>query len=109
MTAVKATRTFAKRAVKLLGEAGVAALGAYLAARPESGAIVPGSGGVRKLRWRLPGRGRRGGARVLHLYLKHRETTWLLDLYAKNEKSDLSAAYLKAIRALVAAIKAAPE
>lgn len=107
MATVKTTATFDRRAARLLGEMAVAELSAYLAAHPEAGDVVAGTGGVRKVRWALPGRGKRGGARALHLHLRHKDTLWLLDLYAKSEKADLSAADLKAVRAVVAAIKAA--
>jgi hypothetical protein len=63
--------------------------------------------GAVRLRWRLPGRGKSGGARVLHLYLKHREATWLLDIQAKSEKANLSPGDLRAARAVAGAIKAA--
>jgi len=77
-----------------------------VAANPEAGDVVPGTGGLRKLRWGMAGQGKRGGARVLQLYLKHRSTVWLLDVYGKREKADLSPADKKAIKKVVAAIKA---
>lgn len=64
----------------------------FLAANPESGDLVPGEGGIRKLRWRDPrrGKGKRGGLRIIYYcFLADREI-WLLTLYDKNEASDLS-------------------
>jgi hypothetical protein len=69
-----------------------------LIARPEAGDVIPGSGGVRKLRWRGAGRGKRGGLRVIYfLKLAHGEI-WLLSLYAKNEAENISATTLRRIK-----------
>ncbi|MBI4967249.1 MAG: type II toxin-antitoxin system RelE/ParE family toxin [Rhodospirillales bacterium] len=105
MRRLKATRTYLKRAKRLLDAAALDALHDFVAANPEAGDIVAGTGGVRKLRWGLAGQGKRGGVRVIHLYLGHRETIWLLDIYAKREQADLSPDDVKAIRRVVAAIK----
>jgi len=60
--------------------------------------VIPGSGGVRKLRWRGAGRGKRGGLRVIcFLKLAHGEI-WLLSLYAKNEAENISATTLRRIK-----------
>jgi hypothetical protein len=65
---------------------------------PESGALVAGSGGVRKLRWAQPGRGKRGGIRVIY-YAKTREgVIWLLTIYAKNEEENIPAHVLRKIK-----------
>ena len=73
-------------------------LQAALAEAPESGAVVPGSGGVRKLRWAQPGRGKRGGIRVIY-YAKTREgVIWLLTIYAKNEEKNIPAHVLRKIK-----------
>lgn len=65
---------------------------------PEGGALVPGSGGVRKLRWAQPGRGKRGGIRVIY-YAKTREgVIWMLTIYAKNEEANIPAHVLRKIR-----------
>lgn len=107
MVKVKATDTFRARAARLLAAEERAALYAFLADNPTAGDIVGGTGGVRKLRWRMAGRGTRGGARVLHLCLKHVDTVWLLDACGKREQADPSPADAKAIRAAVAIIKKA--
>ena len=62
----------------------------YLAAHPESGDLIPGTGGVRKLRWALAGRGKRGGARVVYFVHSKRLPLFLLTAYAKNQRADLS-------------------
>lgn len=65
---------------------------------PERGALVAGSGGVRKLRWAQPGRGKRGGIRVIY-YSKAREgIIWMLTIYAKNEEENIPAHVLRKIK-----------
>lgn len=74
---------------KLMREDERMALIDYLAANPDTGDLIPGSGGVRKLRWALEGRGKRGGARVIY-YFRNKDVPLLaLDAYAKNERLDL--------------------
>ena len=69
-----------------------------LAEAPERGAIVPRSGGVRKLRWAQPGRGKRGGIRLIY-YAKTREgVIWMLTIYAKNEEQNIPAHVLRKIK-----------
>jgi len=61
---------------------------AYLAANPTAGDLIPGTGGVRKLRWRLEGRGKRGGARVIHFFHNAQLPLFVLTAFAKNERTD---------------------
>ena len=63
-----------------------------LAAAPEHGDVIPGTGGFRKLRWTDPrrGKGRRGGLRVIYYYFPGEQQIWLITLYGKNEASDLT-------------------
>ena len=65
--------------------------------RPDAGSIVSGSGGVRKIRWGLRGRGKRGGIRVIYYWKKPDGEIWLLTLYAKNEKGTIPGHILKQI------------
>jgi hypothetical protein len=69
-----------------------------LAEAPERGAIVPGSGGVRKLRWAQPGRGKRGGIRVIYYAKMHEGAIWMLTIYAKNEEQNIPAHVLRKIK-----------
>jgi hypothetical protein len=69
-----------------------------LVVNPEAGDVIPGSGGVRKLRWGVAGRGKRGGIRVIYfLRLAHGEI-WMLTLYAKNVSDKIPATVLKKIK-----------
>lgn len=105
MAAVKATNVYLKRARRLLSPAEQDAFHRHVAAHPDGGDIVAGTGGVRKVRWGMAGQGKRGGVRALHLYLRHKDTVWMLDIYAKREKADLTPDDVRAIRRLVQAIK----
>ena len=77
---------------KLLSDEELALLIDYLAYNPAAGDLIPGTGGVRKLRWGLEGRGKRGGARVIYFYHYADVPLFALTAYAKNERSDLSQA-----------------
>ncbi|HRE61829.1 MAG TPA: type II toxin-antitoxin system RelE/ParE family toxin [Micropepsaceae bacterium] len=74
----------------------------YLAYNPVSGDLIPGTGGVRKLRWNLDGRGKRGGARVIYFFHDAGMPLFALTAYAKNAKADLSQADRNEFRQLTA-------
>jgi mRNA-degrading endonuclease RelE of RelBE toxin-antitoxin system len=75
-----------------LDDDGFAELQRYLAKNPEAGDMVPGAGGIRKLRWKdsSRGKGRRGGLRVVYYCFLSEQEIWLLTLYGKNEAVDLT-------------------
>lgn len=74
------------------------ALQLWLAHQPESGELIPGSGGCRKLRWRMEGRGKRGGVRVIY-YLKARDgRIWLLTIHGKGVVENIPGHVLKVLR-----------
>jgi hypothetical protein len=75
---------------KFLTEAERARLVDYLAYNPTAGDLIQGTGGVRKLRWALEGRGKSGGARVIYFYHNAGVPVFALTAYAKNDRSDLS-------------------
>ena len=84
------TPEFLSATRKLLTAEERAMLVDYLAHNPAAGDLVAGTGGVRKLRWGLEGRGKRGGARVIYFYRSADIPLFALTAYAKNERADLS-------------------
>jgi hypothetical protein len=84
------TPEFLSATRKLLTDEEQTVLIDYLAHNPAAGELVPGTGGVRKLRWGLEGRGKRGGARVVYFYHNADIPLFALTAYAKNERADLS-------------------
>jgi hypothetical protein len=67
----------------------------FMMQNPEAGQLVPGSGGVRKLRWRRPGVGKRGGLRVIHFVRYELSEFWMLTIYAKAKRENVPAHILK--------------
>ena len=65
---------------------------------PEAGDLIPGSGGVRKLRWAFAGRGKRGGLRIIYYAQTRQGRIWMLTLYAKNVMGNISANVLRQIK-----------
>ena len=65
---------------------------------PEAGSVIPGSGGVRKFRWGVAGRGKRGGLRVIYFLRTRQGQIWMLTLYAKNEAESIPAHVLRQIK-----------
>lgn len=78
----------------------------YLAANPEAGEIMVGTGGARKLRWRRPGTGKSGGYRVITYYAGRALPVFLLTLYAKGERANLSPTERNALRGILSGIAA---
>ncbi|MDF1624321.1 MAG: type II toxin-antitoxin system RelE/ParE family toxin [Pseudohongiella nitratireducens] len=70
----------------------------HVATNPFAGDVVPGSGGVRKLRWTYQGAGKRGGVRVIYFYRTVSDEVWLLKMYAKNERENIPAHELRRIK-----------
>ena len=99
MTVVE-TEEFLRKAKPLMSETEREELVAFLGANPEAGKIVAETGGVRKVRWGLAGRDKRGGARVIYYYHGARLPLFLLTAYPKNEKTDLSRAERDAMKRL---------
>ena len=92
------TRLFTRLVQEYLTDDEYRELQALLIEQPEAGAVIPGSGGVRKLRWRAPGRGRRGGYRVIYYAKIQQGIIWMLTLYAKNVADNIPVHVLRRIR-----------
>lgn len=84
------TPTFTRQITALLTDEEYRGFQSRLAANPELGARIKGSGGIRKIRVALPGRGKRGGARVIYYWAVRRDLILLLYAYPKNVTADLS-------------------
>jgi hypothetical protein len=102
--AVVETSEFLAVARKLMREDERAALVDYLAGNPLSGDLIAGTGGVRKLRWALEGRGKRGGARVIYFFHSEKLPLFIFTMYAKNVQSDLSDADRNELRLITKSI-----
>jgi hypothetical protein len=84
------TPTFTRLVVDLLTDDEYAGLQNVLVESPESGDIIKGGGGIRKLRYAQPGRGKSGGVRVIYYWLRDDHQIYMLLIYPKSKKDDLT-------------------
>ena len=75
-----------------------AELQAYMTEHPEAGDLIRGSGGLRKLRWRRTGTGKRGGLRVIYFVRYRPDEFWMLTLYAKAKLDSVPAEVLRRLK-----------
>lgn len=92
------TPFFTKALEHYLDDDEYAKLQLHLNERPEAGALVPSSGGVRKLRWAVAGRGKRGGLRVIYYLRSARGQIWMLTLYGKSVRENVPAHVLRQMK-----------
>jgi len=92
------TPVFYRRVQQYMDDDEYGELQMFLAARPDAGRIIKGSGGMRKLRWAGSGRGKRGGLRVIYYWWVAKDRISLLLVYPKNEMDDLTAEQLKMLK-----------
>ncbi len=97
------TSLFTKQVEKLLTDEAYRLLQSELAKRPDLGVLVPGSGGLRKVRWGHQGQGKRGGVRVIYYWAVTSEHLLMLLMYPKNVQDNLSQAQLKMLKQIVEA------
>lgn len=97
------TRAFSGRIDDLLSQEEYRTLQVHLVRRPDAGDAIPGTGGLRKIRWGSKGRGKRGGCRVIYFW--HRVSSRLLMLFAfsKNERADIGPGQKRLLRQIVEA------
>ena len=99
--AVSETPLFRRSALAIMPEAAIEALIDHLARNPLDGDVVPGTGGLRKIRWVLPGRGKRGGGRVIYYYHDADMPLFLLLAYAKSASKDVEPGEKRRLMTLV--------
>jgi mRNA-degrading endonuclease RelE of RelBE toxin-antitoxin system len=95
------TPIFTKRVQEILTEDEYRLFQFKLIENPEAGNIIPGSAGIRKIRWTGAGRGKRGGSRILYYWQNKQNTILMLFIFNKNEKADLSKDQLKKFKSIV--------
>lgn len=101
------SREFTEWVEEYLTDAGLAALQRDLLKHPDAGDVMPGCGGLRKLRIADPsrGKGKRGGVRVIYLRVPEADVVFLMDGYGKGERDDLTASARELLKALAGRFK----
>jgi len=92
------TKLFTRLVQEYLSDDEYRALQHALLQDPEAGAVIPGSGGVRKMRWAVAGRGKRGGLRVIYFLRTRQGQIWMLTMYPKNVAENIPAHVLRQIK-----------
>lgn len=100
MTVVE-TPFFLRKSATLMDEAERSDLVLFLGLNPDAGDVIRGTGGVRKARWAAPGKGKSGGFRVVYYFYSETFPLFLLTVYAKNEKANLTKAERNELKKLV--------
>lgn len=95
------TSIFTKKITSLLNDEEYRSLQNLLLETPSIGDIIQGSGGIRKIRWGISGRGKRGGARIIYYWENNQQQIFMLYAYAKNEQDDLTKEQLSILKQVV--------
>ena len=95
------TSIFTRKIRELISDEEYGELQFTLVQKPDTGVVIPQSGGIRKIRWSGSGRGKRGGIRVIYYWYVNEQQIYMLLAYAKNEQANFSAAQLKVLKKLV--------
>jgi hypothetical protein len=95
------TSVFTRQICELMEDREYGELQAELVARPDSGKVIPGGGGIRKLRWAGKGRGKRGGARIIYYWFAGPRKLLMLFAYPKTMQADLTRKQLQTLRHIV--------
>ncbi|MGV1014419.1 MAG: type II toxin-antitoxin system RelE/ParE family toxin [Methyloceanibacter sp.] len=102
---VAETPLFVRQAEKIWGDAEREAFVDFIARNPESGDVIPETGGVRKIRWAKAGSGKRGGVRVIYFFHHAESPLYLLMVFAKAQRENLSPNDKRMLRQLATALK----
>jgi hypothetical protein len=92
------SKIFERELPNYLNDDEYAQLQMYMMDHPDTGDIIPGSGGVRKLRWQISGKGKRGGVRIIYYVKYNPNVFWMLILYAKSKHGNFPAHIIKAAK-----------
>jgi mRNA-degrading endonuclease RelE of RelBE toxin-antitoxin system len=92
------TKLFSQLVAEYLSDEEYSKLQQVLIEKSEAGALIPGSGGVRKLRWKGSGRGKRGGVRVIYYARSRQGQIWMLTIYTKSVSENIPSHILKKIK-----------
>ena len=95
------TTLFTRQVQTLLTDEAYGDLQSEIVKRPDAGVLIPGSGGIRKLRWGYQGQGKRGGLRIIYYWAVAQEQVLMLLIYPKNVQDNLSPSQLRALRQIV--------
>ena len=95
------TTVFTRQVLALLDDDELAALQVQLSRAPKSGAVIPGTGGLRKVRWSCHGRGKRGGVRVIYYHFDQRGQIAMLLIYDKSAADDMFPEQKRLLKAIV--------
>ncbi len=95
------TSIFTKQVKELMTDEVYRELQNTLVAYPESGKLIQGSGGLRKIRWGIAGKGKRGGVRAIYYFANSKNQIFMLMVYAKNERSNLTKEQLSLLKKVV--------
>jgi len=94
------TAIFTRLIQKLLPDESYRTLQMALMLRPDAGSVIKGSGGLRKIRWNLPGSGKRGGLRLIY-YWDRPDDIYMIFLYKKTDQKDLTTDQIKTLKQLI--------
>jgi mRNA-degrading endonuclease RelE of RelBE toxin-antitoxin system len=95
------TTIFTRQVQALLADEEYRKLQIALAERPDLGALIPQGGGLRKVRWGVAGKGKRGGVRVIYYWARPQQQLLMLFVYAKSERDDLTPVQLRQLRTVI--------
>lgn len=95
------TTIFTRRVQTLLSDEEYRLLQELLATRPTMGAVIKHGGGLRKVRWSIPGKGKRGGTRIIYYWARSQDQLLMLYIYSKSERDDLTPVQLQLLRKIV--------